>query len=192
MKKVLKGQLGYYKRKKTILGIACLIGFILIFGIYLTGYMVAGTNKNNLTILAIILFIPTAKFLVDYFLLPWKAFATQEELDYISSKADPLQVYAELLMTAGEKRYQISYLVVGKDENIIAFTRNQKADREVFKKSVTNFLNYYNYDSKVELFTDYDAFIAKCQELAVENANLTEEEDEHIMTVVEKVSIMSV
>ena len=54
------------------------------------------------------------------------------------------------------------------------------------------FLNYYNYDSKVELFIDYDAFIAKCQELAVENANLTEEEDEHIMTVVEKVSIMSV
>lgn len=192
MKKYNKGQLGYYKNKKTILGIICLIGFLLIFGIYLTGYMIAGNNKNTLTILAIILFIPTAKFLVDYFLLPWKSFATKEELDYVSETAAPLQVYAELLMTAGEKRYQISYLVVGKDETIIAFTKNSKSDCQVFAKSVKNFLNYYNFDSKIELFTDYEAFLDKCRELAVINENLTEEEDEHIMLVVEKVSIMSV
>ena len=53
-------------------------------------------------------------------------------------------------------------------------------------------MNYYNFDAKVELYTDYDAFINKCKELSKANECITEEEDNHIAFVIEKLSIMSI
>lgn len=192
MTKINKGQPGYYKNKKKKYGLICLIGFLLVFGIYFAGYWISGTNKNLLTVLAMIIFIPTAKFLIDYFMIPIKGFVSKEDFTTVEKLCEPLPVYAELVITASEKRYSISYLLVDKDENIIAYTKDLKADKEAFKKGVVNFLNYYNFDAKVELFTDYDAFVSKCKELASANEGITEEEDNHIAFVIEKLSIMSI
>ena len=68
----------------------------------------------------------------------------KEDFDLVEKLCEPLPVYAELVITASEKRYSISYLLVDKDENIIAYTKDLKADKDAFKKGVVNFLNYYN------------------------------------------------
>ena len=125
-------------------------------------------------------------------MIPWKSFVSQEDFDKVQKECEPLPVYAELVITASEKRYNVDYLLVDKDENIIAYTKDEKADKEAFKKGVINFLNYYNFDAKPELYTDYEDFIAKCKALAADNENITEEEDNHIMVVIEKISIMSI
>ena len=150
------------------------------------------TNKNLLTVLAMIIFIPTAKFLIDYFMIPWKSFVRPEEYTEVEKICEPLPVYAELVITASEKRYSISYLLVDKDDNIVAYTTDGKADKEGFKKGVTNFLNYYNFDSKVELYSDYEAYISRCKEISALNLELTDKDDEHIALVLSKISIMSI
>ena len=192
MTKISKGQPGYYRNRKKQFGLLCLLGFLLVLGIYFTGYWIAGTNKNTLTILAIIIFIPTAKFLVDYFMIPWKSFVSQEDFDKVQKECEPLPVYAELVITASEKRFNVAYLLVDKDENIIAYTKDEKADKEAFRKGVVNFLNYYNFNAKPELYTDYEAFMEKCKTLAANNVDITEEEDNHMVVVIEKISIMSI
>ena len=40
MKKCNKGEPGYFKYKKTQLGMVSLTGLVLILGIYLTGYLI--------------------------------------------------------------------------------------------------------------------------------------------------------
>ena len=192
MTKINKGQPGYYRNRKKKFGLICLVGFLLVFGIYFAGYWVTGTNKNLMTVLAMIIFLPTAKFLIDYFMIPWKSFVSNEDFSEVEKACEPLPLYAELVITASEKRYNIAYLLVDKDENIIAYTKDEKADKETFKKGVTNFLNYYNFDSKVQLFNDYDEFINRCKELSEANKEITDEDDEHIALVLSKISIMSI
>lgn len=192
MKKCNKGEVGYFKYKKIQLGMVSLTGLILILGIYLTGYLIWGTPKNYVTILAILVVLPTMKFLVQYLLFPWKNFVVQKDYDELNNKCKPLKLYSELMITASEKRYQISYLLIDKDDNIIAYTPDEKADTMAFEKGVTNFLNYYDFNSKVKLYTDLKSYTKRCTELSIRNRDITMEEQEHILYVYEKISIMSI
>ena len=92
-----------------------------------------------------------------------------------------------------EKSFEILYLLIDKDENIIAYTQKQeKVDTDKFEKGVTNFLNYYDYDARVKLYTDLKQFEKKAVYLAGRNSELSEEQLEHVQTVFEKISIMSI
>ena len=89
----------------------------------------------------------------------------------------------------------IIYEFIGKDdknENIIAYTKNEKADCQAFEKGVVNFLNYYDLNSKVKLYTDLKQFTKKAVQLAGQNAEITDSQKEHILYIYEKISIMSV
>lgn len=192
MKKSFKGQAGYFKYKKTTLGLISLIGFLLMFGIYLAGYLFWGTGKNYLTILAVLVILPTAKFFVQYLMIPWKGYVTLDDYEEMNSKCGTLKLYSELMITAQEKRFQISYLLIDKEENIIAYTPDIKTDAQAFEKGVTNFLNYYNFNSKVKLYNDLKSFEKKCVNLASRNKEITQEEFEHTELIFEKISIMSI
>ncbi|MGN0374350.1 MAG: hypothetical protein ACI4EN_02530 [Butyrivibrio sp.] len=192
MKKCYKGQAGYFKYRKIKLGLITLTGFLLVLGIYLTGYLIYGTGKNYVTILSVVAVLPTAKFLVQYLMFPWKGFVDMEEYEALKVKCEPLNLYSELLITASEKRFQITYLLIDKDDNIAAYTPDEKADTDAFEKGVTNFLNYYDFNSKVKLYKDIKTYEKRCSQLAAKNKELTDGQHEHIETVFEKISIMSI
>lgn len=84
-------------------------------------------------------------------MLPWKNNADREYLEKIKAEYPDVDFYAELLMTGLDKRYEITYLAIDKDENITAYSGNPKSEKELFSKAVVNFLNYYNFDAKVKL-----------------------------------------
>ncbi|MCM1308581.1 MAG: hypothetical protein NC223_08285 [Butyrivibrio sp.] len=191
-KNIQKGERGYLRSRKIRLGIGSLCGFLLMVLIYLTGYLIYGTVKNYVTILAVLVILPTAKIFVQYLLLPWKCRAPEEEYKELAALCLPLKLYCELLITAQEKSFEIMYLLIGGDESIIAYTANPKSESGRFEKGVTNFLNYYEFDSKVKLFTDLGQFKKRAKQLAARSAELTDEQREHISTVFEKISIMSV
>lgn len=192
MKKKYKGQPGYFKYKKLQNGLISLAGLLVILGVYIAGYIYYGTPKNYITIAAVCLFLPVAKFLVQYLMFPWKGYVTQSEYDEISNLCGELDLYSELMITAMEKRFQVSYLLIDKEDNIIAYTPDNKADTDSFEKGVTNFLNYYEFNSKVKLYTELKSFEKRCTNLAMRNKELTMEDKEHIQLVCEKISIMSI
>lgn len=84
------------------------------------------------------------------------------------------------------------YLAISKDNDIVAYSANEKTDAVKFEKAVVNFLNYYNWDTKVKLFMDLEKFEARLKELSVNQTDLSQEEKEHMDTVFEKLSIMSI
>ena len=103
-----------------------------------------------------------------------------------------MDFYAELLMTGLDKRYEITYLAIDKDENITAYSGNPKSEKELFSKAVVNFLNYYNFDAKVKLFTDIREFEKHLKKIETGKTSPTPEQKEHMEVVFEKVSIMSI
>lgn len=191
-KNVYKGERGYLRSRKIKLGIGSLFGFFLIILIFFIGYMIFDTAKNYVTILAVLVVLPTAKIFVQYLMVSWKCNASKEEYDEIAALCSPLKLYCELMITAQEKSFEILYLLIGRDDSIIAYTANPKSDADKFEKGVTNFLNYYEFDSKVKLFNDLGQFKKRAKQLAARNQELNDEQREHIAYVFEKLSIMSV
>ena len=192
MKKIQKGQPGYIRTRKIKLGISTISGFLLMALIYLTGYLIFDTGKNFVTILAVLVVLPVAKIFVQYLLLPWGVKAHETQYDELKKTASPLLPYCELMITAQEKSFAIVYLVIDKDENIVAYTTQPKVEPDRFEKGVTNFLNYYEFDAKVKLFTDFRQFEKRVKQLAAKNTDISDEQKEHIAVVFEKLSIMSV
>lgn len=192
MKKIYKGNPGYLKSRKIKLLIGTLAGILLIVAIYATGYIIFETPKNYVTILAVLAVLPVAKILIQYLMVPWKNNVDPAEYEELRRSIEPLPLYCEFMITAQEKRFPVLYLVIDKNENIIAYTKNEKADCQAFEKGVVNFLNYYDFDTKVKLYTDLKQFTKKAKQLAGQNAEITEEQKEHILYIYEKISIMSV
>lgn len=193
MKKIYKGQPGYTRSRKLKLGMASLTGFMIMVAIFIVGYAIYQTPKNYLTIPAVIVVLPTAKVFVQYLMVSWKNSVEPSEYNALSKAVAPLPLYCELAITASEKSYEILYLLIDREENIIAYTKKtDKVDTEKFEKGVTNFLNFYDYSAKVKLYTDYRQFEKKAGYFAARNSSITVEEKEHIQTVFEKLSIMSI
>ena len=192
MSLVKKGNPGYARSRKIKLGIFSLVGFLIMAAIYITGYLIFRTGKNYVTILAVLTVLPTAKIFVTYLMIPWSLKADKNTLEELSKQTAPLKPYCELLITAKEKRFAITYLIIGRDDGIIAFTGDSKAKTEDFETGVVNFLNYYDLNANVKLFTDYRQFEKRAKQLAARNSELTNEEAEHIEFVFEKISIMSI
>lgn len=192
MKYIFKGEKGYFKSRKTKLGIGSLTGFLLMVVTYFIGYLIFDTGKNFVTIIAVLIVLPTVKIFVQYLMIPWYKKRPEDELLSLQTICAPLKLYTELLITASEKNFEIIYLLIDRNDNIIAYTEKSTKNTELFEKGVTNFLNYYNFDSKVKLFTDLKQFEKRAKQLAASNAELTEDNLEHINLVFEKLSIMSI
>lgn len=188
----LKGEPGSLKQRKIKMGIASLSGIVLVLLTYVIGYVIFDTSKNLVTVLAILLVLPTAKIMVQYFVIPRNNKVDLAEYSEIAAEAAPLKLYCELAVTAQEKRHEILYLIIDKDENIVGYTNSEKAEVEKFEKGVHNFLNYYDIDSKVKLFTDLKQFRNRVKQLSDRNAELTATQKERIEFIFEKLSIMSV
>lgn len=186
-----KGEPGYLRNRKIRLLLASCCGFLLVAAIFLAGYLITGSPKNYITVLAVLAVLPTAKVLTQYLVVPWNHRVSLEDYETLQALCSPLKLYCELLITGSEKNFEILYLIIDKKNHIIAFTENKKADPAKFQKAVVNFLNYYNWNVDAVLFTDRRQFEKRVKQLAALNAELSDAEREHIAEVFEKISIMS-
>ena len=189
---IFKGEPGYNKKRKKKLMWGSITGFLLMFLLFITGYLIYGTAKNLITIGAVLVVLPTAKLYVQYLMLSWKNNADPAFYDKIKNENPDLKIVCELQVTGSEKNFEIMYLAISKDNDIVAYSANEKTDAVKFEKAVVNFLNYYNWDTKVKLFMDLEKFEARLKELSVNQTDLSQEEKEHMDTVFEKLSIMSI
>ena len=69
MKKVEKGEFGYLAYKKSRNMIKTIIAFAVVLVIFIIGFIIWKSKNNYLTLLAVVLVLPAAKFAVSYFVL---------------------------------------------------------------------------------------------------------------------------
>lgn len=162
MKKIPKGSYGYLNYKKKLSLIITLASFLVIAAVFFTGYIVTGTNNNIMTVIAAVLTLPAAKFTVAYIILIPHRSTPEDVYSGTNDTFHGLITYYDLIFSNSTSPIGTQAVVVS-DSLVIALTDETKADKKLFEKSVSEFMEKDGHPVNVSLFTDKTSFIAKAK-----------------------------
>lgn len=114
MKKLLtpKGSYGYIKNRKRYTALRTVLFFLLSIGFYVIGLVITGSNKNLLTIIAVLGCLPACKSLVNFILFLRAKGCSDSLKDVLSVYDDKLTVFYDLYFTSYQKNYSISHMAL--------------------------------------------------------------------------------
>ena len=166
MKKVKKGEFGYLAYKKSRNMIKTIIAFVVVLVIFIIGFIIWKSKNNYLTMLAVVLVQPAAKFAVSYFvLIPHKNCDLELKNEIEERKGELNSVY-DLVVSNKQKPVGIMAAVIS-DNQILAYTSAPKADKNLFETSVKEFLKNEKLTCAVLLYKDKDTYLEKVKNAAL-------------------------
>ena len=157
MKKVEKGEFGYLAYKKSRNMIKTIIAFAVVLVIFIIGFIIWKSKNNYLTMLAVVLVLPAAKFAVSYFVLIPHKNCDEELKSAIEERKGELNSVYDLVVMAA----------VISDNQILAYTSAAKADKNLFETSVKEFLKNEKLTCAVLLYKDKDTYLEKVKNAAL-------------------------
>lgn len=166
MKKVEKGEFGYLAYKKSRNMIKTIIAFAVVLVIFIIGFIIWKSKNNYLTMLAVVLVLPAAKFAVSCFvLIPHKSCDLELKNEIERRKGELNSVY-DLVVSNNQKPVGIMAAVIS-DNQILAYTSAPKADKNLFETSVKEFLKNEKLTCAVLLYKDKDTYLEKVKNTAL-------------------------
>ncbi len=192
MKKCEKGTPGYLREKLKVEILRTIIYFAIVAAVFLLGYSQTHSNKNLLTVVAVVGCLPACKALVGVITrLPYQTVepALAEE---VSQKSENLTVIYDLVITSTEKIMPIDCIVVSGDK-VFGYTSNTKIDLKSTSSYIRKILQQNNFSEvSVKLFDEFRSFIAIVEGLdniaAVEKAD-TKEYERQIAHLIMNISL---
>ena len=176
MKKVEKGEFGYLAYKKSRNMIKTIIAFAVVLVIFIIGFIIWKSKNNYLTMLAVVLVLPAAKFAVSYFVLIPHKNCDEELKSAIEERKGELNSVYDLVVSNKQKpvNSQIGrakpvgiMAAVISDNQILAYTSAAKADKNLFETSVKEFLKNEKLTCAVLLYKDKDTYLEKVKNAAL-------------------------
>ena len=166
MKKVEKGEFGYLAYKKSRNMIKTIIAFAVVLVIFIIGFIIWKSKNNYLTMLAVVLVLPAAKFAVSYFVLIPHKNCDEELKSAIEERKGELNSVYDLVVSNKQKPVGIMAAVIS-DNQILAYTSAAKADKNLFETSVKEFLKNEKLTCAVLLYKDKDTYLEKVKNAAL-------------------------
>ncbi len=175
MKKVQKGSYGYLAWQKKASLIRTIVFFALSAAIYIMGILSTGSNKNLLTIVAVLGCLPACKSAVGtimFFRASGCSEAAREKIaaavkmtaamDYSGS----LTEFYDMYFTSYKKNFPISHMVL-KGNTICAYTESGNCDCSAGEKHLEQMLVQDGYKHlTVKIFNNLDKYIDRLGQLA--------------------------
>lgn len=138
-KRVKKGSYGYIAYQKKASVIRTVIFFALSLAIYGIGIYSTGSNKNLLTIVAVLGLLPACKSAVNAIMF-LKAYGCSEDAwEKISAYDDKLTGFYDMYFTSYQKNFPLSHMVY-KGNVICAYTESGKCDCNAGEKHLEQML----------------------------------------------------
>ena len=167
MKKAVKGNFGYLSAKR----IQVIIRTVLFFGIsaalYAAGYLTTGSNKNLLTIVAVLGLLPASKSLVNMIMLLRAAGCSEEARQKIEPLEGRLIGMYDMFFTSYKKNYAISHMVL-EDKVILGYTEDLKCDCRACEEHLDMMLKQAGFkDMTIRISEDLKTY---CEQLKNFNA----------------------
>lgn len=163
--KFKKGEFGYIDAQKK----RVLIWTIFLFGIsialYITGIVTTGSNKNLLTIVAVLGFLPASKSLVNTIMFFRAKGCLKETEEKIAPKAEGLSCLYDLYLTTYKKNYPISHMVL-KGNVLCGFADDISIDANGCQAHLDEMLKQGGYKNiTVKIFTKLDSYLERLDQL---------------------------
>ena len=188
MKRKEKGSRGYIDGQKKKFGIMTAAFFMLVAAFFITGLILCKTRNNILTVMAILMVLPGAKFAVDLIMvLPYKP-VTEELYNKLEAADDKFLHKYECIFTSKERAVYAAALVIT-DHTVCVYAPDGKTDASKFEKSLKDYVKADGLSISVVLITDEKQFIRKTELMSdSRDGELSQEDKRRMHKVWEAVS----
>lgn len=167
MKQILvpKGAYGYLKNRKVYTACRTVFFFLLCMGLYVMGIKSTGSNKNLLTIVAVLGCLPSCKSAVN-FIIFLRAKECGEALHQKLLTYDKeLLTFYDLYFTSYQKNYCISHMAL-KGGVLCGITENPACDCKEAEKHLEQMLSQEGIKNVVvNIFSQEDQYIDRLSRL---------------------------
>ena len=181
-----RGNFGYIKRKKRRQILLTFLMIIIGFIMFVVGLFMNQFERSNLcTMLAILMVLPAAKFLVIFIVLfPYKS-VSKERYDAIKSRlSDDIILMTDMVITSPDISMNMDF-VIFTDNQVIGLLGKKKQDIKYIEKYLKDTLESNHLEGfTVKIFAEEKQFESNIPDRKIENKALQEEAYRIVRTLV--------
>ncbi len=163
-----KGERNYINNQKIYEIIRTVLLFMLSAAVFLIGYLTTHTNKNLLTIVAVLGVLPAAKSAVNMIMFLRYNSCNKELADRFEEASGDLCSAFDRVFTSYEKNYVVEHLTVH-GGSVIGYApkpRKKEFKEADFEKHINNYLKAENFkDVTIKIFNDPDKYIDRLSDI---------------------------
>lgn len=168
MKKLLtpKGSYGYLENRKLYTALRTVLFFLLSIGLYVIGLVTTGSNKNLLTIVAVLGCLPACKSLVNFILFLRAKGCSEGLKNALSDYDEKLTVFYDLYFTSYQKNFSISHMAL-KGGILCGITEDPACNAQEAQKHLETMLSQEGIKNvTVNIFSQEVAYIDRLSRLS--------------------------
>lgn len=163
--RIPKGCFGYIRRKH-ILEVVKTIGYFFVsLSLYFAGIKATGSNKNLLTIVAVLGCLPASKSMVSMIMFLKYQGCCEEVREILDGSYKKLYILYDMVFTSYDKNFEIDHMAVN-DKVICAYGRKEKLDEKACEKHLSDMLVQNGYKNiTVKVFKDISKYKKRLEQL---------------------------
>lgn len=188
MKKKEKGSYGYIRRQQFLTIIRTVILFALSLGLYATGLITTGSNKNLLTVIAVLGLLPAAKSMVN--MIMFLRFRSLDPASYAQyeSALNGVAVLYENILTTKEQAYYLPVLACS-NHTVCAYCPGSGELKEL-ESHIRECVRTEGIDISVKIFANEQLFLDRLPGLSKMLSDALDQKDtDRIFAVIKAVSL---
>ncbi len=170
-----RGEYGYGKRKLRQQILLCAACCVLVFGALILGICLTGTRKNIFTVGAVCSVLPAATFAVNIVARSKGIPLKKADYERFAKAGEGKVTACDMILTANQKLVPIQAAVFY-EMGIVGYTASKKLDVKQAERDVNGLLKSVGIYGKIQLFTDYEAFLKRVKGISLP-ASLEQEEE---------------
>ena len=164
MKKIKKGEFAYYNHKRKTMIILTILYFAISIALYVTGYAKTGSNKNLLTLVAVLGMLPASKSAVEMIMYIRYHGCSKEQYDLLHEAADPFVHAYGLVMTTYKKNFEVASCIV-KNGYVYAYLTNHHDSVDELQKHMSDMIRQNGLKGTAGVFVKTEDYCNRLQEI---------------------------
>lgn len=168
-----KGDFYYanFQKKKSI--IIAAIMYALSLSLYFAGYITTKSNKNLLTIVAVLGLLPASKCLISAIMNLRVKESTEDFKAKIDDKIGGLTGLYNMYFTSYDTNFYLKHLIITSN-SVICFTDDPKFDTKKFQEHLKKHMQIDGItDIVIKVFSDENGYLRRFDELNSSETDLT-------------------
>ena len=160
MQKATKGQFGYFRYERMRRLLITIITVLFPAAVFVAGIIVYGTERNLLTVIALVLVIPFAMAFVSLVMVYTHSSISEEEYKEIEEHAGTLTMAYELYVTHETASTMVdAFAICG--NTVVGLVTEKKGDPKFTADYIKKVLRSNGIGSNVALMTDRKHFLER-------------------------------
>ncbi len=184
-----KGTYGYMEKQRMREILKTVLMFGISISLYVAGYIATKSNKNLLTLAAVLGCLPASKSAVSMIMFLKAKGCSPGMKEEIGEKAAGLCQRYDLYLTSYARNFQISHIVM-KGKNLIGITEQEKFEEAACYEHLKSMFSQNGFhDITVKIFREKTKYLERVGALRESAMEDDREYDEKVLRLLENLSL---